>query len=346
MNDDSIILKDFQVDEDTGEIKKEREWSRKKAKTLILSDAFKRLEQEKKATKVKTCASYLLFSEKLDGTKKLKHAFFCKDILCPVCAWRRSIANRGQLFKIIHKMYEYHPDVNFIFLTLTQKNVKASDLKSEIETLNKAFDKMFRRSEIYKNPYLLGHVKVLEITRNLKKRSENYNTYHPHFHVLIAVKPLYFSHNFYLSQERLTTLWQEALKIDYKPIVHVLKVKTTGEQGKLNMGEISEVKAVLETAKYTVKDSEYIYESLDLNNKDQVYEMDTGIETLMKSLKNKNMISYSGIFRLIKHDLGLEDVMSENADLIGYDEKIDTGIRDVLYKFDFRLKVFKEAKSL
>lgn len=60
----------------------------------------------------------------------------------------------------------------------------------------------------------------MEVTRNWDNNSEWYGTYHPHFHILLAVPTNYFSKN-YIKQSEWTDMWQRAMKLDYTPIVHV-----------------------------------------------------------------------------------------------------------------------------
>ena len=49
---------------------------------------------------------------------------------------------------------------------------------------------------------------------------------HPHFHILIQVSPFYGKNKgYYISQSEFTDLWQNALKVDYKPIVDVRVIR-------------------------------------------------------------------------------------------------------------------------
>ena len=49
---------------------------------------------------------------------------------------------------------------------------------------------------------------------------------HPHFHILIQVSPSYGKNKgYYISQSEFTDLWQNALKVDYKPIVDVRVIR-------------------------------------------------------------------------------------------------------------------------
>lgn len=69
-------------------------------------------EKEAQAKYLKECGSFLKFRYFLNNehTKKLIGANFCKNPLCPVCAWRKHIANQKALHEFINKSknYIYH----------------------------------------------------------------------------------------------------------------------------------------------------------------------------------------------------------------------------------------------
>lgn len=123
-------------------------------------------------------------------------------------------------------------DKDFLFLTLTAPTVPADQLEDEIKKFNVSFKKMFERKEL--KSIVKGYIRKLEVTYDgdefitkdmYKKRlsyydkrglkfgddNPNFNKYHPHFHVLIAVNKSYFTDkNYYLSRDRWLELWQEA----------------------------------------------------------------------------------------------------------------------------------------
>jgi plasmid rolling circle replication initiator protein Rep len=304
--------------QDLNKNKKERPFREKKLKSLKLAKSFYRIYMDKKALNVKLCGYQLGFKECLkDGYKKLYSANFCKDRLCPMCAWRRSKMLQGQVLKIIHKATE-QKKMKFIFLTLTIKNCTAEDLKATIDKLFKAYKLMFKYKDIDK--IAIGWLRCLEVTYNKKN-----NTYHPHFHVLIGVNPSYFKNKEYIKQVQWVEYWRKALKIDYDPVVSIEVVKAKRENQTIEG-------AVAETAKYTVKDSDYI-----LDDKKQ---MDKVVLTLSMGLHGRRLISYGKLFRKVKLELNLKDIESKNADLIGEVSKscqcpiCSSNLIDMLYKWD------------
>jgi plasmid rolling circle replication initiator protein Rep len=283
---------------------KERPWRNKKMKSLKVSESFKRLNLKNRAERTKYCGSELKFGEcSKDGQKKLLHANFCKDRLCPMCNWRRSGMLQGQVMEILHQATEERK-MKFIFLTLTVKNCKKHELKSTIDSLFEGFRRLFQYKAV--DNVVVGWVRCLEITRNNKRYSKDYDTYHPHFHILIGVTPSYFSGQEYLSKKKWASLWRKSLKLDYEPIVYVKAVKPKQE------GQSAEA-AAIETAKYSVKDTDYIHESTK--------ETDKVISVLAEALKSRRLVGFGKLFKEIKARLKLRDVESDDADLVGNEKK-------------------------
>ncbi|MCE2099430.1 protein rep [Streptococcus thermophilus] len=267
---------------------KERDWRGRKILSLKLADIFKELQYKKTfVERVISCGDTLQFIQNQDGNLKLYQAYFCKNKLCPMCNWRRSMKYSYQTSKIVDEAIKQSPKGRFLFLTLTVKNVEGEALNSTISQLTKSFDRLFKRAKIQRN--LLGYLRSVEVTHN-----ENDKTYHPHIHVLMMVRPSYFqSKKDYITQKEWSDLWSQSLKVDYTPMIDIRTVKETGKglRG-----------AVLETAKYPTKPIK-----LDIENKQVV-------DDLYNGLYRKRQLGYGGLFKTIKKQLALDD--AENGDLV------------------------------
>nr|WP_011140000.1 protein rep [Streptococcus thermophilus]CAD97600.1 replication protein [Streptococcus thermophilus] len=261
---------------------KERDWRGRKILSLKLADIFKELQYKKTfVERVVSCGDTLRFIQNQDGNLKLYQAYFCKNKLCPMCNWRRSMKYSYQTSRIVDEAIKQEPKGRFLFLTLTVKNVEGKALNSTISQLTKSFDRLFRRAKVKKN--LLGYLRSVEVTHN-----ENDNTYHPHIHVLMMVRPSYFqSKKDYITQKEWSDMWSQSLKVDYTPMVDIRIVK---EKGKGLRG------AVLETAKYPTKPIKLV------------------VDALYNGLYRKRQLGYGGLFKTIKKQLQLDDV--ENGDLV------------------------------
>lgn len=267
---------------------KKRDWRGRKVLSLRLADIFKELQYKKTfVERVISCGETLRFIQNQDGSLKLYQAYFCKNKLCSMCNWRRSMKYAYQTSRIVDEAIKQSPKGRFLFLTLTVKNVEGEALNSTISQLTKSFDRLFKRAKVQRN--LLGYLRSVEVTHN-----ENDKTYHPHIHVLMMVRPSYFqSKKDYITQKEWGDMWSQSLKVSYTPMVDIRTVKETGKglRG-----------AVLETAKYPTKPIK-----LDVENKQVV-------DDLYNGLYRKRQLGYGGIFKEIKKHLALDD--AENGDLV------------------------------
>jgi plasmid rolling circle replication initiator protein Rep len=98
-------------------------------------------------------------------------------------------------------------------LTLTIKNCRGCDLNTTLDALDNGWNKLRKRTIV--DNVMVGWHKTLEITTN-----ERDGTYHPHLHIVLAVKPSYISHN-HIPKNTWLMLWQDVLKTNYTPTVEV-----------------------------------------------------------------------------------------------------------------------------
>lgn len=306
---------------------KERDWKGKKKRARLMAKHHAAVEKlAKKAERMYDCGNYLVFKMK-DGRLKLYQAYFCKARLCPMCNWRRSLKIAFQNKKIIQAVND-REKVKWVFLTLTVRNVEGEELKPTMDQMTKAWNRFAGYAKFKKS--VRGYFRAMEVTRNWNKESEWYGTYHPHFHVLLAVPTNYFSKN-YIKQSEWADMWQRAMQLDYTPIVHVAKVKPKAESTNLVEVEqelrktILEQNAIFEVSKYPVKDTDVI------RGNEVTPENIQTVKDLDKALAYKRLISYGGLLREIHNELQLSD--AEDGDLIHIDEDSDevaNGALDVM----------------
>jgi plasmid rolling circle replication initiator protein Rep len=287
-------LNDKEVLRDVSESGKVRPWSRKKYGNTILAKAYDEIN-ERKSERLRECANVLVFKESEDGRRKLENMSSCRVRLCPMCAWRRSMKVYANVMKVIDGMTS-EKEYAFVYLTLTIRNVKGDELAKELDSMMEGFRRLTMKVKFKRA--VKGFYRGLEVTHNVNRISEWYDSYHPHFHVLLAVNTSYFAKNDYLSHEKWRNMWREAMRIDYEPIVNVKRVKG------------NTAKAVSDAAAYTVKDDEYIMPE------DWQMTIET-IAVLDGALANRRLVSYGGIMRDWHKRLNLEDEM--NGDLVHVD---------------------------
>jgi len=314
------ILKDYSS---TG---KERPWKLHKQENLQLVKIYKTAREkninlitDSRLFDLEHCADTLLFAENAEGKKKLKSANFCRLRLCPMCQWRRSLKMFGQVQTITDKILERDKSTRFLFATFTVKNVDAENLETCINILNNKFLYLVSRNKTFApakklKQNLLGYLKAVEVTYNTKDK-----TYHPHLHVIFAVKSTFFKNKQnYMTKKEWIELWQQALGVDYKPQTDIRAIKS------------GTAKAVAEVAKYPVKTAPI----LSLPD-DEAVEV---LKTLTLSLHKKRFVAYGGIFKTIKQELKLTDVETDK-DLVNVDteqqERFNAVIA-VLFKYNFK----------
>lgn len=284
-----------------------------------LSESYKRLGYEKKAQAVIECGTELEWFKPYDSTvpHKLYRANFCKDRLCPMCNWRRTKKIFGQVSKIMDRLDE---EYEFVFVTLTVRNCSAPELRQYIERLFKAFDLFSHYKEV--KQAFKGYFRTLEITRHEQRiRSIEW---HPHFHVIYAVKPSYFKSRYYISHDKLLHLWSQAFQVSYLPSVSIEKVKPKEDDKRYT--EDHNLNALHEVAKYSAKSYDY----LTHNTKDT----DRGVGTLLQSLTARRLCGMGGVFRQMAQKLKLDDMT--DGDLVNTDnETIRTDIGGLLIRYNW-----------
>jgi plasmid rolling circle replication initiator protein Rep len=220
----------------------------------------------KHGVRIDECAQNLEFGFVLVSTEtgetklRLKLARFCRVRYCPVCQWRRALMWVSRFFDAFPRIYAAYPDMRYIMLTLTVRNCSITDLRSTVDQMSKAWQRLSQR----KSFPALGFVRSLEVTRGKDGSA------HPHFHILLAVPPSYFGKN-YLSKDKWAALWQDAMRLDYKPVCDVRIVKPRKDkepvlvEGMAVPDTIPDpmkvlMSAITETIKYTTKPADMVKE--------------------------------------------------------------------------------------
>lgn len=170
-----------------------------------------------------------------------------------------------------------------LHVVLTVRNVPGDLLYAEISKMYNAF------SFMAKNELLSGwkgSLRFLEVSYNMENK-----TYHPHLHVLVAVKPSYFKSRYYVSRELLTFLWRAALHVDYDPLTYITKCDPN---------------AILEVSKYCVKPFDFAH--VDPAETLGIY------RTFDIVLHNRRLIQSYGVVRQAIRDCKLSDTLDDEPD--------------------------------
>ena len=225
----------------------DRPWDTHRAQAQRVEGVYRGTQFDALAGRVRGCSGYLGFGWETDpdtgeSRLRLRAARFCRGRHCPVCQWRRSLMWQARFLKSLPNIEAAHPSARWLFLTLTVRNMPLTELRTSLQDMNKAWNRLRLRPEFASN--VQGWIRTTEVTRAANDYA------HPHFHALLMVKPSYFTHG-YVKQERWMQLWQECARLDYQPSVDIRTVKA-----KPGTSESPLRRAVSETLKYAVKPSD------------------------------------------------------------------------------------------
>lgn len=262
-----------------------------------LSEYAKGVFTHKTLDRVKSCGDFMQHLTNLEmSAKRVHRSNSCGNRFCPLCTWNKAKKD-AILLSVLMQAIREQEEQEFIFLTLTAPNVQGIDLKSEIDQFNHAFKKLFDRRNVKK--VVNGYVRKLEVTYNqerfitkeMYKRAKdyyekrglkegdnnpNYDTYHPHFHVILAVNKSYFTDTkVYINQKDWLKMWRECMNDMSITQVDIRKVRSS---------EKSENGAVLEVAKYSAKSNE-------------LYASKSVFEIFYRALKGRQLLTFNGVFK-------------------------------------------------
>lgn len=317
----TVIEPQEKVFKDLSKKGKDRKWRERKLKNIELAGRLETLGY-RSFERAYQCAEVMKFIEQPDGTKKLYQSYFCKNKLCPICNWRRSMKYAYQAEQVINEAMIRHSKGRFLFLTLTVKNVSADELNQTLSQITEGFRRLMMYKKVDKN--ILGYLRSTEVTY-----SDQYQNYHPHLHILLFVKPSYFKGGEYLSQDDWTKLWAKAMKLDYVPVVDIRAVRPKKDKGLK--------KAIMETAKYPVK-------PFDLDSKHQELSEEVKLrltKDLTDGLYRKRQIGFGKLFKEIKKELALDDIEDGNLIKTGDDDQTSNAGREIVAVWNWdRLNYF------
>jgi plasmid rolling circle replication initiator protein Rep len=325
-NDDDVEIVEGtgEILEDKSETGRIRPWVKHKKYNEILADLYDKaldieptLMSHARLNSITDCGEILIYGETADKKRKLTQASFCRDRLCPMCNWRKSLKMYQQVGAIVDLVETWQP-TRYLFVTLTIRNVTGKELSDAIDKLNKGFKRLIDGSKHHAKSkkfreYLLGYMKSIEITYNRRT-----DTYHPHIHAIIAVRPSYFRAG-YLTKIDWAEMWGDAMDLDYAPSIDVQAISPDEQK-----------KAVAEIAKYPIKSADV----LEIDDEEQAVDV---VITLRKAMHGRRLVTYGKQFRDAAKKLKLQDV--EKADLIHIDEDEAGEHYVVQYLFRWRPKI-------
>lgn len=254
------------------------------------------------AQRVSECSQLLEFNPTApdeNGERKLKlsSARFCRVRHCPVCQWRRSLRWKAKAYKVLPKIVEKYPKHRWLFMTLTVRNCKITELRETLKHMNQSFKRMTNR----KSWKPIGWLKSVEVTRGKDGSA------HPHFHCLLMVKPSYFGRQ-YMKQDDWVEIWRSCLRVDYNPVMDIRAVRKGSQPMQL----------VPEILKYCTKES------------DMVRDREWFLE-LTRQMHKLRCVATGGVLKQY-----LQELEQEPEDLIGESDDPEEADEDFSLYFGWR----------
>jgi len=320
----------------------------KKLKNKRFKELSKLHKSESGRIRIEMCCDFVETKANKDLTvEKVVNCNCCKDRFCPICSGFKARKEAYAVLVMMNYIKNLHSK-EFIFLTLTAPNVKADGLEDEIKDFNLSFQRLTKLKGI--SAVNKGYVRKTEVTynkdlkitqelyfkqkdyfdiRNLKIGDDNpnYNTYHVHFHVIIAVNKSYFTDKTYIKQSDWLKYWQDSKRDSNITQVDVKRIKDSDDT------------SYLEIAKYSAKDIDYLINQ-------EVFDV------FYKALKGKRLLVYNGLFKkamtLFKEYKKIKDKSEKEKHILHQFIEIDTTeyIYMILYRWGYGKYIEQEKRTL
>jgi len=192
-------------------------WHTYKSASTQVIEVYRANQFNRYAARMEGCGQRLGFYVAEQEQLRLATAWFCRVRWCPLCQWRRSLQWKARAYQALPLVTTDFPQHRWLFLTLTVQNCPPSALRTTLQTMHLAFQRLTKLKAWPGK----GWIKATEVTEGQDGLA------HPHFHCLLMVAPSYFDEPRYLPQKQWQELWKASLRIDYAPIVDVRAIPAT-----------------------------------------------------------------------------------------------------------------------
>ena len=303
----------------------ERPWAKWKREAQGLADIYEVLGCDPdnpqaahdldKARRVSDCATYTEFqrhdpdSQHSGPWLTLHTANFCRNRLCPMCGWRRSLKMGSQAREVVaeanrQKVSRDGVAYKWLLVTFTVKNVTGPELGRTIDQLHKAAHNMAKTKRW--KAAVKGWLRATEVTHNTDVKSASFDTFHPHLHFLLCVNSRYFKSADYIPQKEWKAMWERAAGLNYDSQVNVKAVKDL-ENDPTKESKTSLGGALAEVTKYVCKPQGVVtWENPEMAVRT--------VLVLDRMLDGRRLTSWGGVLKEAAAKLKLDSI--ETGDLV------------------------------
>jgi plasmid rolling circle replication initiator protein Rep len=226
------------------------------------------------------------------GVVHLKAANFCRQRVCPMCQFRKSekmFADMLQVVELLRGKYR------FLHMVLTIPNSKYDiELVNGVKLLYKAFGNLIHSGKPKKA--FKGVLRCLEVSYNYDN-----DTFHPHLHCLVAVKPSYFNDTkVYMSVDEIRKLWTAAVNNAIAKMDGVDFARSDAElQCSIRAIREGDYRGIAEVCKYCLK-------PLNLDKSDNERQNKRVLLSLWHSLKGARFVQKYGVIKEAFKEIGTD----------------------------------------
>lgn len=174
----------------------------------------------------------------------------CSNRHCVSCESKRAKKLAKDTIELFDYIWKITPRARVSFLTLTAENRPVDQTRAMLLDHQKALKAFWSFQRL--STATLGHFTNIEI---VFKRKNGKILVHVHSHSLVVVDAGSFSDHRYIRQVEYVALWQRALRVRYKPYVHIRTIKSRDGEA---TDPASIRGAVFETCKYCLDTRGYI----------------------------------------------------------------------------------------
>lgn len=309
--DEYYISSDFKNILDKYEFHKN---STEKVLTLLENDyVFQKYTNDDKSNynALKNCGTYLTFNEDYN----LVAANFCRQRICPMCQYRKSIKQFVQMYEVVKALEDKY---RFLHLVLTIPNANdGQELVDSIRFLYKSYNKLFSYKCVKST--IKGALRCCEVSYNYEK-----DTFHPHLHILLAVLPSYFNDSQrYIKYDKWVQLWQKACNSETPYQVSIRAIKKGDYCG------------VAEVCKYCVKPLD-MAKGTDIQNHRLIL-------TLWHTCKGMRFIQKYGV---IKDTFNLIWKNDDEDDIINIGGNVENNVEKTLFSYEWNFSSNKYERRI
>lgn len=256
-------------------------WESKKKKAKEVAQRLRQIDEHARATRMEACAEVVAgrVCPKC-GQMHVSYANLCRDRFCPICKWRLSMRRFTSMYTIVEGLRNAYPESAWQFVTLTAKNCRPSELNNLMDEMSRVWNNI-TTSKKFKG-IVAGWARSTEITYNPKT-----GELHPHYHILVMYEECVEPSDYIINRWCKGMTWTTSKKAQNAETIEwtTEDKQEIGWKVDQNPEDEAAIEAILETFKYSTKDSD-------------VEEMPVGTFWYMtRALANRRLVSFGGIIK-------------------------------------------------